>query len=296
MGDRRDAVMHVTILGAGKVGRALAAALRARGARVVLRAARAGLPRTRVDADVVLLAVRDKDLAPLAERLAASGKLAPRCVCVHAAGARDAETIAALRPACAGVAQMHPMISFASLRFYPSLERGNVHVSGDRTAVRRACALAKLLGMAPRTFRGLDTVAYHAAAGLVANGAAALAALGARILEDAGVPRRDAPKLLGPLLRSVAENVEALGFPHALTGPVRRGDADAVARHGALLAARVPEAVAFYRASVAAQLPLAKALAEAPPEGLRAIARWLEEGSRPPARTRSSARAVHRKG
>ena len=47
-------------------------------------------------------------------------------------------------------------------------------------------------------------------------------AIGAELLAVSGVPRADAPKMLGPLLRSVAENVEALGFPDALTGPVRR--------------------------------------------------------------------------
>jgi predicted short-subunit dehydrogenase-like oxidoreductase (DUF2520 family) len=191
---------------------------------------------------------------------------------------------------------MHPMISFASLRFFPSLDRGNVHVAGDPVAVRRARALARLLGMTPRTFPGLDTVGYHAAAGLVANGAAALAAVGVRILESAGVPRAEAPKLLGPLLRSVAENVEALGFPDALTGPVRRGDADAVARHGALLASRVPDAVALYRASVEAQLPLAEQLAEGPAEGLQGIARWLREGDRAPRRTPKNARRAPPRG
>ena len=79
----------------------------------------------------------------------------------------------------------------------------------------------------PATFARLprlDEVGYHAAAGLVANGAAALAAVGVELLVVSGVPRKEAPKMLGPLLRSVAENVEALGFPDALTGPIRRGD------------------------------------------------------------------------
>ena len=186
-------------------------------------------------------------------------------VVVHNSGALSADALAPLRGACAGVAQMHPMISFASTTFFPTLTRGHCHVKGDRKAVARARALAKRLGMTPRTFAKLDTVGYHAAAGLVANGAAALAAMGEELLVVSGVPRGDAPKMLGPLLRSVAENVEALGFPGALTGPVRRGDVGAIERQIELLRVRFPAAVPLFLASAAAQLPLARALGDAPP-------------------------------
>jgi predicted short-subunit dehydrogenase-like oxidoreductase (DUF2520 family) len=272
--------MRIYILGAGKVGRALAAALRKVGAEVTLRAARGGLPRKAIVADVIVLAIRDRTLATTAADLARLGLVDRRAVCVHAAGSLDAEILAPLRPVCRGVAQMHPMISFASLRAFPSLAGGNLHVQGDPEAVRRGTKLGKLLGMTPRTIPGLDAVGYHAAAGLVANGAAALAALGERLLVASNVPQKTARRMLGPLLRSVAENVEALGFPDALTGPVRRGDPGAIARHFDLIAARVPEAIPLYVAAVAAQVPLARALAEGPKEGFDAIERFAADALR----------------
>ncbi len=70
--------------------------------------------------------------------------------------------------------------------------------------------------------------------------------------------------MLGPLLRSVAENVETLGFPDALTGPVRRGDAGAIDRQIGLLKERLPDAVPLFVASAWAQLPLARAIGDAP--------------------------------
>jgi predicted short-subunit dehydrogenase-like oxidoreductase (DUF2520 family) len=270
----RRRTLSVFVLGAGKAGTALTRALRARGVPTTLRAARKGLPRA-IDADVLVLAVRDRDLAPLAEKIRDAGILSRRAVAVHVAGALDAGALAALRGSCAGVAQMHPMISFASPRWAPALERGNVHVQGDRAAVARARALARLLGMTPRTVPGLDTIAYHAAAGLVANGAAALAAVGAELLVGAGVTRETAARMLGPLLRSVAENVERLGFPAALTGPVRRGDVGAVEKHLATLQGKLPSAVPLYLAAAEAQLPLARAIGDAPPESFDAIGRWL---------------------
>jgi len=277
-GRRRETVF---VLGAGKVGTALARALRRAGAKVTLRPARRGLPRA-IDADVVVLAVRDRDLRPTAEALV--GVVARRAVVVHVAGALDASPLSPLRAfgACAGVAQMHPMISFASTRFAPDLARGNVHVQGDPAAVTRARRLARLLGMTPRTVPGLDTVAYHAAAGLVANGAAALAAVGAELLVKAGVPRADAAKMLGPLLRSVADNIEKLGFPGALTGPVRRGDAAGVEKHLSTLRAKLPAAVVLYLAAAQAQLPLARALGDAPAASFDEVVAVLDRAAREP--------------
>ena len=256
--------MRVFILGAGKVGRGLAKALRTHGDDVTLRAARRGLPKNTIDASIVVLAVRDRELGPIAASLAAARILRKSAVVVHNAGALPADALAPLRTVCAGVAQMHPMIAFASRTFVPTLVRGHCHVKGDPVAEQRARVLAKHLGMTARTFTRLDTVGYHAAAGLVANGAAALAAIGEALLVVSGVPRAEAPKMLGPLLRSVAENVERLGFPDALTGPVRRGDAAAILRQGELLRERLPAALPLFVASALAQLPLARALGDAP--------------------------------
>lgn len=272
--------MKVFVLGAGKVGRALAKALRNAGDEVVLHPARKGVPRRPIDADVIVLAVRDRQLGPVAADLAASGVVPRRAVVVHNAGALPAEAIEAVAPICQGVAQMHPMISFASRTFFPTLTKGHVHVKGGPVAERRARTLAKRIGMTPRTFAKLDTVGYHAAAGLVANGAAALAAIGADLLAVSGVPREVAPKMLGPLLRSVAENVEALGFPEALTGPIRRGDPSSIEKQLGILRERLPEALPLFLAAAWAQLPLARAIGEAPAEGFDGIAKVLESAAR----------------
>jgi len=230
------------------------------------------LPRTKIDAGVVIVAVRDREIGPAAEEMKRRALVGHRpVVVVHCAGALGPEALAAVRGPHVAVAQMHPMISFASKSRSPSLDRGQLHVDGDRAAVRAARKLGSRLGMTPRTIPGLDRVAYHAAAGLVANGAAALAAGGIDLLERAGVDRRTAAAMLGPLIRSVAENLEALGMPEALTGPVRRGDASGVERHLETLRRLAPHLVPFYAAAGLAQLPLARALGEAESFQLDAI-------------------------
>jgi predicted short-subunit dehydrogenase-like oxidoreductase (DUF2520 family) len=275
--------MKIFVFGQGKVGKALAVAWKKAGHTVTARAARKGWPARPIDVDAVLLAVRDGELGAICERAAAQKTLPKRAVVFHAAGSKSADALAALRPVVRGVAQFHPMISFASPQKPPSLTRGHVHVAGDPAAERVGRALARALGMTPRTFgTDFDPIGYHAAAGLAANGAAALAALAAEVLVKAGVPREVAPALLGPLLRSVGDNVEALGLPAALTGPVRRGDVAGVRRHDEMLTARCPEAQALYRAATAAQIPLAETLGDAPKPAFAELRKLVAEWSMEP--------------
>jgi len=168
----------VFVIGAGKVGTALARALRARGAEVTLRAARKGAPRGPLGVDLLVLAVRDGQLEELVDALLTRRTVDRRTAVVHCAGALGPEPLGPLRAVAAGVGQMHPMISFASPRHAPTLTRGQVNVDGDPAAMKIAARVARLLGMTPRRLPTLDKVAYHAAAGLVANGAVALAAVG----------------------------------------------------------------------------------------------------------------------
>lgn len=269
---RAEPLPRVFVFGAGKVGAGLARLLRRAGCPVTLRPQRKGLPARRIEAEVIVLAVRDRDVTKAAQQLVDGDLVGHRAVAVfHCAGALGPEALAPARAPGVAVAQLHPMISFADKEATPSLSRGQLHVDGDPAAVRVGRRLGVILGMSPRTIRGLDRVAYHAAAGLVANGAAALAAGGVDLLEKAGVTREVAAAMLGPLLRSVAENVERLGLPDALTGPVRRGDAVGLGRHLETLARLSPELVPFYKAAARIQLPLARALGDAPPAGFDAL-------------------------
>lgn len=268
--------MKVAIVGVGKVGRGLHRALRAAGVSCTIVSARAfaDAPR-RLRGDVVVIAARDGAIGRVVDGIAASKKIDRSAVVVHCAGALDAEVLAPLRAITAGVAQMHPMISFADPARPPTLLGGHAHVAGDPEAERRARELCRAIGMIPRTFPELDRVAYHASAGLVANGAAALAAAGAELLQKAGATPAAIPAMLGPLLRSVAENVEKMGLPDALTGPVRRGDAAGVAKHLATLKAKAPDLIPLYVACGLAQLPLARALGDAPAESFDAVEKAL---------------------
>ncbi|MEB2310648.1 MAG: DUF2520 domain-containing protein [Sorangiineae bacterium] len=267
--------MNIAIIGAGKVGGALARALRAAGAQVTLRAARRRLPARPIAAELLVLAVRDHAITPLAHELARAGSVRSATAVVHLSGALGPEALAPLAERAAGVGQAHPMLSFAAPGAAPALPGAHWLLTGDPAAVRAARRMARLLRMRAHEWPGVDRALYHAAGGLVANGVAALAAAGAELLERAGVPPHEAPRLLGPLIESVGANVLRLGLPEALSGPVRRGDAAAIRAHLARIGARAPGVLPLYLALARAQLPLARALGDAASDELDAVARVL---------------------
>ena len=89
-------------------------------------------------------------------------------------------------------------------------------------------------------------------------------------------PARTTPKMLGPLLRSVAENVETLGFPEALTGPVRRGDAAAIERQSRSSRRALPDGPPPLRGERVGAAPARPRHRRTPrPEAFEAIARGV---------------------
>lgn len=207
---------------------------------------------------LVILAVPDAAISEVALRVAR--RLPSASTMVHCAGARTAEELAALRALGWRVGAMHPMVSFASTRKPPPFDGTSFVVSGDAAAVRQASAFVKAVG-ARSVKLPLQGAAYHALAALAANGAAALATTAVHGLCALGASNRDARRLIAGILHTVAANVDHVGVPDALSGPVRRGDVSTVAAHRAALrpmrrVARAYDAVLPMLIDVASELEL----------------------------------------
>jgi predicted short-subunit dehydrogenase-like oxidoreductase (DUF2520 family) len=256
--------VKVCILGRGKLGTALMRGLALAGVDTVQQRGRPPW-RSLALADVYLLAVPDASLHDLAKAL---GPRLPRGVSVlHCAGARSPEELAPLRVHGVHVGALHPLLSFADRRHPPSLQGATFVAQGDPVALRRARRLVACVKghWLPTTALGPG---YHAAAALVANGGVALASAGLEVMLALGLPRRQALRGLAGLLRSVANNLEQVGLPGALTGPVARGDAPTVAAHLAALRALAPVSASTY-ASVQPLILAAALQAGLPPADAR---------------------------
>jgi predicted short-subunit dehydrogenase-like oxidoreductase (DUF2520 family) len=256
--------MNVLIIGRGRVGNALKRSLKSSKLHIVTTAGRRCKPSRVRAADAVVLAVSDDSIEPVARSIAPH--LSPRATVLHCAGARGTDVLRACEARGAEVGVMHPLVSFPSTRSNPSLRSTSFTVNGSPRAIATSRRIAKACGARVVVAQTRDP-GYHAAAALAANGAAALAFVSVSVLEGLGFDKRAAERAIGGLLQSVGENVQSLGVPGALTGPIARGDAKAVATHRKALRRIGRDTLSAYDALVpiivscarAAGLPRAKA-------------------------------------
>ena len=239
--------MKVLVIGRGRVGQALARSAKADAKVEVTSAGRRVASRRVRDADVVVLSVPDEAIETVAATLATN--VEPGTSVLHCAGARDLDLLEPCRERGASVGVMHPLVSFPSKRGSPSLSGKTFVLRGEPKAVAAGRKVARACGARAVVAPERIGSAYHAAAALVANGAAALAFVSVGVLERLGFEKRDAEQALGGLLQTVGENVARIGVPEALTGPIARGEPNTVAAHRTALH-KNPRALEAYDALI----------------------------------------------
>jgi predicted short-subunit dehydrogenase-like oxidoreductase (DUF2520 family) len=243
----------ISIIGAGRVGQAIAKRLRKLGwrigavvtrsrgsARAAARAIGAGTPHAALtpealDADVILLSVPDDVLANVAQNLAkiaGSGpsKKSRRKIVLHTSGALDHRVLAPLARRGASTGSMHPMQTFSG-RSTPRLDGVIFSIEGAPAARRAAQKIARSLGGTPIILHANDKPAYHASGTIVAGHALALVESATQTLLKIGFTRHRANQALLPLIRQMLDNYESLGPHAAWTGPLSRGDYATISKH-----------------------------------------------------------------
>jgi predicted short-subunit dehydrogenase-like oxidoreductase (DUF2520 family) len=238
--DRIDKTLtSCAIVGAGRLGTALAAALRRTGLEIDGPLGRGADPR---GAGAVLLCVPDGEIA------AAAAAVTPGAPVGHCSGATGLDVLAgheafAFHPLMTVPAQGAPVFAGAGAAIAGSTPR----------ALAVARRLAELLGMHAMTVADEDRAAYHAAASIASNYLVTLEGAAERLAATAGVERA----LLAPLVRAAVEDWARLGAERALTGPIVRGDEATVARQRAAVAERTPDLLPLFDAMAHATRALA---------------------------------------
>jgi predicted short-subunit dehydrogenase-like oxidoreductase (DUF2520 family) len=104
-----------------------------------------------------------------------------------------------------------------------------------------------------------DKVLYHTAAVFACNYLVTLVKLALDLWSDFGVSSKEATRALLPLLRGTLNNVDNIGLPDCLTGPVARGDLGTIERHLSALEARSPSLLTTYKELGLQTVPIALA-------------------------------------
>jgi len=302
--------LRIGVVGAGRVGAVLAAALRTAGHEIVAAAGESAASRTRIETllpgvpvlkpsavvrgcDVLLLTVPDDMLPNVVEMLSASGAIHEGQYVVHSSGRHG---LAVLAPAAARGARpvaMHPAMTFTGTDVDLSRLPGCVFgvTAGDDERAFTESLVADLGGRpmwVPEDRRTL----YHAALAHGANHLVTLVSEAMELLRAAGAD--DPAGTLRPLLEAALENSLSYGDA-ALTGPIVRGDVNTVRAHLADIAETAPQTLPTYVAM--ARATMARAVADGRLLPIRAakLGRMLDEAAGLPTRSdRLSSRTLPR--
>jgi predicted short-subunit dehydrogenase-like oxidoreductase (DUF2520 family) len=239
--DEVGSLTSCAIVGAGRLGTALAAALRATGLEIDGPLGRGADP---VGAGAVLLCVPDREIA------AAAAAVTPGVPVGHCSGATGLGVLAGHE-----AFGLHPLMTVPHDGAPPFAGAGAAVAGATPRALAVAHGLAARLGMRATTIADEDRAAYHAAASIASNFLVTLEGAAERLARTAGVDR----ELLAPLVRASVEDWVRLGAERALTGPIARGDEATIERQRAAVAERTPELLAAYDALVDATRALAAA-------------------------------------
>jgi len=266
----------VVIVGPGRLGLALAVALRASGYPIlafVSRSAEHARKAARLfnepeklarplavdqfaqlpPSDLVLIATPDDAIEETARRLAAwergtSGKARRRTV-LHTSGALSSAVLAPLAEAGFHTGSMHPLVSVSEPRAGAKALRGAFFcLEGDTAALKLAGKIVSDVGGTSFSIRPENKALYHAAAVMASPHLIALFDLALEMLAACGLSQKSAKEILLPLLESTVNNLKVTDARRALTGTFARGDLATVKRHlSALSPKEFAEALEVYK-------------------------------------------------
>ncbi|MBI2831703.1 MAG: DUF2520 domain-containing protein [Chloroflexi bacterium] len=267
-------MMKLGFIGAGTVGTALAHRLNAGGYKVV-----AVSSRTKASAEKLAQSIDgcrayddSQGVADNAELVfittpdAAIGQVAAQTVwhagqsVVHCSGADSTQVLEPASKPGAVVGTFHPLQTFASVRQAIENLPGSIFgIEAEEPLLGTLKDMAIALDGRWVELDASDKVLYHASAVIACNYLVTLVKMATDLWQSFGISPQEATKSLLPLLRGTISNIEAIGLPNCLTGPIARGDTGTVKKHLDALERTAPDLLSAYRELGRQTIPIALA-------------------------------------
>ncbi len=255
-------MLQVGFIGAGTVGTALASRLSASGyvvaavasptfasaeklAKVIPGCQAMSSLQAAADAvDLVFVTTPDGAIGEVAAQV----RWRPGQSVVHCSGADSTEVLQPARALDAQVGAFHPLQTFASVKqAIDNLPGSTFAVEAEEPLRTTLKKMAEALQCYSIELKASDKVLYHASAVIACNYLVTLIKLSTDLWQSLGVPRKDAVRALMPLLKGTLNNLDSVGIPNCLTGPIARGDAGTVRKHLVALDRAAPSIARIYR-------------------------------------------------
>jgi predicted short-subunit dehydrogenase-like oxidoreductase (DUF2520 family) len=258
-------MQRVSIIGAGVVGTAIGYLLKERGYSIVGIASRTfasakraqefigdgeashDLRATSKKADIVFITTSDSAIEEVCIKISSERGFSPGAIVFHTCGAFSSEILGSARTVGAYVASLHPLQSLADVNeAVKNLPGSFFCIEGDERALSVAREIVTALKGKEVTLKVDKKPLYHAGASVASNFLVATVGFGLDLFEAAGINRQDSLNALMPLIKGTVKNIDALGVPSALTGPIARGDSGVIEDHLKSIVKERPEMLRLY--------------------------------------------------
>jgi len=179
---------------------------------------------------------------------------------VHCSGAHSVDILGPARKLGTAVGSFHPLQTFADVnQAIENLPGSTFALEAEEPLLSTLKELTSLLNGSWVELKPGDKVLYHAAAVFACNYLVTLVKLALDLWQDFGVSSQEATRALLPLLEGTINNINNIGLPNCLTGPVARGDLGTIERHLSALEARSPSLLITYKDLGLQTIPIALA-------------------------------------
>ncbi|MBL7061598.1 MAG: DUF2520 domain-containing protein [Dehalococcoidia bacterium] len=179
---------------------------------------------------------------------------------VHCSGAHSVDILEPAKQRGANAGCFHPLQTFASVdQAIDNIPGSTFAIEAEEPLLGRLKEMAAALEGEWVTLKAGDKVLYHAAAVFACNYLVTLVKVATDLWQTFGVSPTQATKALMPLLRGTLSNIENVGLPNCLTGPIARGDLGTISRHLESLQKQAPPLLNIYKELGRQTIPIALA-------------------------------------
>ena len=179
---------------------------------------------------------------------------------IHCSGANSTVVLEPARKAGCHVGCMHPCNTFASIQ--QSLENligSTFTLEAEEPVLSDLKSFVAVLKGRWMMLHGEDKALYHASICIACNYLYTLVGIATDLWKNFDIPQADAVQACMPILTGTLNNIEKVGFPGCLTGPIARGDVGTIRKHLDALQKADPALVPLYKSLGLATIPMGTA-------------------------------------
>ncbi|HEX73996.1 MAG TPA: DUF2520 domain-containing protein [Dehalococcoidia bacterium] len=179
---------------------------------------------------------------------------------VHCSGADSTDILEPAKKLGTQVGVFHPLQTFASVKqAIENMPGSTFTLESEEPLLNTLKNITATLDGHWIELKASDKVVYHAAAVIACNYLVTLVKLATDLWQTFNIPPNQATQALLPLLRGTIHNIETIGIPQCLTGPIARGDTGTIRKHLNALQKTAPTLLSTYRELGLQTIPIALA-------------------------------------